>query len=132
MAPNRNRQPAPRGKTNPNRTKAPAAKQPAPKAQPKKRREPVETAPGSVMVRLALLLCTGLIVIGLLFASVNGGSQYVGLPEEDNTKSTPTPPMATIDPALNVQGSDITPIPPSASPDSGTTEDGGTTEQPIP
>ena len=127
MAPNRNRQPAPRGKTNPNQSK-----KSAPKAQPKKRREPAETAPGSVMVRLALLLCTGLIVIGLLFASVNGGSQYVGLPEEDNTKATPTPPMATIDPALNVQGSDITPIPPSASPEGDTATTESTEETPTP
>ena len=127
MAPNRNRQPAPRGRANPNQSK-----KSAPKAQPRKRREPVETAPGSVMLRLALLLCTGLIVVGLLFASVNGGSQYVGFPEQDDSKTTPTPPVATVDPALNVQGSDITPIPPSATPDSGTTEDGGTTEQPIP
>lgn len=127
MAPNRNRQPAPRGRANPNQSK-----KSAPKAQPRKRREPVETAPGSVMLRLALLLCTGLIVIGLLFASVNGGSQYVGLPEEDNTKATPTPPVATIDPALNVQGSDITPIPPSASPEGDTATTESTEETPTP
>lgn len=129
MASNKNRQPAPRGKANPNRTKkAPAAK-PAP--QPKKRKVQEEAAPGSILMRMSLLLCTGLVVVGLLFASVNGGSQYVGLPEEDNTKATPTPPVATVDPMQNVEGSELTPIPPSASPEGGT-EGSTTTEQPTP
>ena len=131
MAPNRNRQPAPRGKANPKQAKkAPATKAksaPAPKAQPKKRKVQEENTPGSVLLRLALLLCTGLIVVGLLFASINGGSQYVGLPEQD-TKTTPTPPMATVDPMQNVEGSDMTPIPPSASPEA-TSEGGETAEQ---
>ncbi len=125
MAPNKNRQPARSGKASPKQSK----KAPAP--QPKRSRVKEESAPGSIMMRMGLLLCTGLVVVGLLFASVNGGSQYVGLPEED-TKATPTPPAATVDPLLNVEGSDITPIPPSASPEGGGTENGGTTEQPIP
>ncbi|MBQ5671836.1 MAG: hypothetical protein IIV43_05725 [Oscillospiraceae bacterium] len=123
MAPKNTRKPAPKQ----------AQRAPAPKAQPKRHREREEPAPGSVFMRLALLLCTGLVVVGLLFSSVVGGSEYVGLPEEDTTKATPTPPMETIDPNLNVQGSDMTPIPPSATPEAGaTTEDSTTTEQPTP
>ena len=122
MASKQNRQPAPRGKGNPNRTK----KAPAP--QPQKRREKEDTTPGGIMWRMGLLLCTGLVVVGLLFASVNGGSEYVGLTEKDTTKATPTPPVETVDPNVNVEGSDMTPIPPSASPEGGT-EDGGSAEQ---
>ena len=82
------------------------------------------------MLKLALILCTGLIIFALLFASVTGGSKYVGLPEED-TKATPTPPMAVIDPTLNVSGSDITPPPPpSETPGVDTPVDGG--EAPTP
>lgn len=131
MASNRTRQPAPRSKANPKQVKkAPAAK-PAP--QPRKRKAQEEPAPGSVLMRLALMLCTGLIVVGLLFASVNGGSQYVGLPEQD-TKTTPTPPVETADPMVNVEGSDITPIPPSASPEGTVTDEGESSveEAPIP
>ena len=103
---------------------------PAPKAQPKKRKEQEEVSAGSVLWRMGLLLCTGLVVIGLLFSSVVGGSEYVGLEDQDKAKATPTPPVETIDPGLNVQGSDMTPIPPSASPEGdATTEDGTTTEQ---
>ena len=96
----------------PNR--APARKQgsapnPAPKTRKSAPRE--EATPGSVMWKLALILCTGLIIFSLLFASVTGGSKYVGMPEKDTT-STPTPPVAVIDPELNVSGSDITPPPP--------------------
>lgn len=127
MARQTNRQSAPnRSGTNPQRKRPPQA---APKqSQPAKRRprEQQESAPGEVMWRLALILCTGLIVVALLFASVNGGSQYVGLTDSDkDTDTTPTPPVATIDPNLNVEGSDMTPIPPSASPegDAATGED---------
>ena len=116
MAPKNTRKPAPKQ----------AQRAPAPKAQPKRHREREEPAPGSVFMRLALLLCTGLVVVGLLFSSVVGGSEYVGLPEEDTTKATPTPPVETIDPGLNVQGSDMTPIPPSATPENGVTAEGGT------
>ena len=124
MASNRNRQPAARGKANPKQTKK------APPPRPKKRRVQEEASPSSILQRMGLLLCTGLAVFSLLFASVNGGSQYVGLEQED-TKAIPTPPVETIDPGLNVQGSDMTPIPPSASPEGGT-EDSTTTEQPTP
>ncbi len=116
MASNKNRKPAPKSQ---------------PKPRPKKRKEREEVSPGNVLWRMGLLLCTGLVVVGLLFASVNGGSQYVGL-EQDTTKATPTPPVETVSPDPNVQGSDMTPIPPSASPEGGTTEDGTTTEQPTP
>ena len=94
--------------------RAPARKQGAPKNTAPKTKKAVsreEATPGSVLWKLALILCTGLIIFALLFASVTGGSKYVGLTEEDTT-STPTPPVAVIDPALNVSGSDITPPPP--------------------
>lgn len=120
MATKNNRKPTPKqGK-----------KAPAPKAQPKKRREQEESTPGGVMWRMGLLLCTGLVIMSLLFASINGGSQYVGITEKDDTKATPTPPVETVDPMQNVEGSDMTPIPPSASPEGDTTvEDSGTAEQ---
>ena len=119
MAPKNTRKPAPKQ----------AKKAPAP--QPKKRKAQEESNPGSIMWRMGLLLCTGLIVFSLLFASVNGGSKYVGLTEQE--KTTPTPPVETeviIDPSLNVEGSDMTPIPPSASPEAGI--EGGTTETEAP
>ena len=127
MAPNRNRQPARKGGA-PKQTK----KAPAPKAQPQNRKAQNESTPGSIMWRMGLLLCTGLVVFSLLFASVNGGSKYVGLVEQE--KATPTPPAQTeviIDPSLNVEGSDLTPIPPSASPEA-TPAEGETAETPTP
>ena len=131
MALNKNRQPARKGGASKQAKKAPAH---TPKAapQPKKRKAQEETAPGSIMWRMGLLLCTGLVVFSLLFASVNGGSKYVGVTEKE--KATPTPPMeteVTIDPNLNVQGSDMTPIPPSASPE-GDVIEGETAETPTP
>jgi hypothetical protein len=119
MAPKNTRKPAPKQ----------AKRAPAPKAQPKKRKEQEEVSAGSVLWRMGLLLCTGLVVIGLLFSSIVGGSEYVGLEDQDKAKATPTPPVETVDPNTNVQGSDMTPIPPSASPEAGTTEDSTTTEQ---
>ena len=116
-----------------NRKSAPKQAKKAPAPQPKKRKAQEEHAPGSVLLRLALLLCTGLIVFALLFASVNGGSKYVGLPEKE--KATPTPPVETqaiIDPGLNVEGSDMTPIPPSASPEGDTATTESTEETPTP
>ena len=112
--------------------RAPARKQGSPNTAPKtKKAAPREEAtPGSVLWKLALILCTGLIIFALLFASVTGGSKYVGLPEED-TNTTPTPPVAVIDPALNVSGSDITPPPPpSPTPGVDAPVDGG--EAPTP
>ena len=124
MASNRNRQPAARSKTKPN---------PPKKAAPKKRAPEKEApTPGSIMWRMGILLCTGLVVVGLLFSSIVGGSQYVGLTEQETTKATPTPPTEMTDPTLNIEGSELTPIPPSASPEGGTTEEGTTTEQPTP
>ena len=114
----------------PKNTRKPAPKQAKKAPAPKKRKEREEVSAGSVLWRMGLLLCTGLVIFSLLFASVVGGSQYVGLPEE-NTKATPTPPVETVDPMQNVEGSDMTPIPPSASPESGT-EGSTTTEQPTP
>ncbi len=122
MAPNRNRKPAPKQ----------AKKAPAPKAQPKKHKQQEEATPGGVLWRMGLLLCTGLVVFSLLFSSVVGGSQYTGLPEED-TKTTPTPPVEeVIDPNVNVEGSDMTPIPPSATPEGDTTTVDGTTVEQTP
>ena len=114
--------------------RAPARKQGSPKNNPapKTKKVPVreDPAPGSVLLKLALILCTALVVFSLMFASVNGGSKYVGLPEED-TKTTPTPPVTVIDPALNVSGSEITPPPPpSETPGVDAPVDGG--EAPTP
>lgn len=122
MAPKNTRKPAPKQ----------AKRAPAPKAQPKKRKEQEEVSAGSVLWRMGLLLCTGLVVIGLLFSSVVGGSEYVGLEDQDKAKATPTPPVETIDPGLNVQGSDMTPIPPSASPEGDTATTESTEETPTP
>lgn len=122
MAPKNTRKPAPKQ----------AKKAPASKAQPKKRKEQEEVSAGSVLWRMGLLLCTGLVVIGLLFSSIVGGSEYVGLEDQDKAKATPTPPVETIDPGLNVQGSDMTPIPPSASPEGDTATTESTEETPTP
>ena len=122
MAPKNTRKPAPKQ----------AKRAPAPKAQPKKRKEQEEVSAGSVLWRMGLLLCTGLVVICLLFSSVVGGSEYVGLEDQDKAKATPTPPVETIDPGLNVQGSDMTPIPPSASPEGDTATTESTEETPTP
>ena len=122
MAPKNTRKPAPKQ----------AKRAPAPKAQPKKRKEQEEVSAGSVLWRMGLLLCTGLVVIGLLFSSIVGGSEYVGLEDQDKAKATPTPPVETIDPGLNVQGSDMTPIPPSASPEGDTATTESTEETPTP
>ena len=122
MAPKNTRKPAPKQ----------AKRAPSPKAQPKKRKEQEEVSAGSVLWRMGLLLCTGLVVIGLLFSSVVGGSEYVGLEDQDKAMATPTPPVETIDPGLNVQGSDMTPIPPSASPEGDTATTESTEETPTP
>ena len=122
MAPKNTRKPAPKQ----------AKRAPAPKAQPKKRKEQEEVSAGSVLWRMGLLLCTGLVIFSLLFSSVVGGSEYVGLEDQDKAKATPTPPVETIDPGLNVQGSDMTPIPPSASPEGDTATTESTEETPTP
>jgi hypothetical protein len=108
------------------------AAQPQTKPAPKKRPPVNDNAPGAVAWKMALILCCGLIVISLLFASVNGGADYVGLPDTTNTKPTPTPPVETVDPNLNVQGSDLTPIPAGPSPEAGTDADTQTQESPTP
>lgn len=73
--------------------------------------------PGSIFWRLALILCVGLVIFSLLFASINGGSKYVGITyETEKETTTPTPPVSSIDPNVNISGSDITPIPPSPTP----------------
>lgn len=101
-----------------------AQQQPKRQAKPQQRELP-ESNPGEVLWKLALILCTGMVIAALLFASINGGSLYVGLPEQDtNPNATPAPPTAIIDPALNVTGSDQTPIPPSPTPATGDTAGG--------
>ena len=94
---------------------------PAPKqtSQPKPaKREPKEApTAGSILWRLALILCAGLVIFSLLFASINGGSKIVGVtPNDTKTENAaPTPPV-DIDPNINITGSDATPIPPSPTP----------------
>ena len=81
-----------------------------------------EAAPGNILWRLTLILCVGLVVFSLLFASVNGGSKYVGVTyETEKGSTTPTPPAASIDPNVTIEGSDATPIPPSPTPGVDTT-----------
>lgn len=95
-------------------------------AKPKRtNREAAKEAatPGNILWRLSLILCIGLVVFSLLFASINGGSNYVGITHEKD-EATPTPPVSSIDPNVTISGSDATPIPPSATPD--------TTETPSP
>ena len=102
MASKQNRKPASKAQTKP---------------RPKQRQEKEEASPAELLWRMSLLLCTGLVVVALLFSSIIGGSEYVGVEEQDQAKATPTPPVETADPNVNVQGSDITPVPPSASPE---------------
>ena len=90
------------------------AAQPQPK--PRKAAPVADTAPGAVAWKLALILCCGLIIISLLFASVNGGSQYIGMPDS-TPKATATPPVVTPDPNVNISGSQLTPIPADPSPE---------------
>ena len=117
---------------------------PAPKqaAQPKPaKREPKDPpSAGSILWRLALILCVGLVIFSLLFASINGGSRIIGVTDQKDS-ATPTPPVADatpiLDPNVNITGSDATPIPPSPTPgvDATTTTDGntdGTWENPTP
>lgn len=101
-------------------------------AKPKRaNKEAVKEAstPGNILWRLSLILCVGLVIFSLLFASINGGSNYVGITyENDKGTTTPTPPISSVDPNVNITGSDATPIPPSPTsgvdeaPDSGDTD----------
>ena len=74
-----------------------------------------ESRPGNVMWKLGILLCVAMIVIALLFASINGGSEYVGPTDE----GTPAPPVTSTIPETS----------PEVSPEVGTTEDSGDAEQ---
>ena len=98
---------------------------PAPQQNTKPKRVNKDAAaeaatPGNLVWRLALILCVGLVIFSLLFASVNGGSKIVGITDQ-NEGVTPTPPVATTDPNVNITGSDATPIPPSPTPGVDTT-----------
>ena len=98
---------------------------PAPQQNTKPKRVNKDAAaeaatPGNLVWRLALILCVGLVIFSLLFASVNGGSKIVGI-TDSNEGATPTPPVATTDPNVNITGSDATPIPPSPTPGVDTT-----------
>ena len=100
---NRSRQPAPQQSAKPRRVNRDTVKE--------------EATAGNILWRLALILCVGLVVFSLLFASVNGGSKYVGVTyETEQEDTTPTPPAPSIDPNINVSGSDVTPPPPSPTP----------------
>lgn len=110
-----NRQPG-RGTADNTKTKR---SNPTPQQASKPKRSNRDTAPeaatpGSILWKLALILCMGLVVFSLLFASVNGGSRYIGL--TNNNSATPTPPVVSTDPNQTVTGSDATPIPPSPTP----------------
>ncbi len=92
---------------------------PQTKAAPKKRNQEAaaeEATTGNILWRLALVFCTALVIIALVFASINGGSDLVGAPAK-TSNTTPTPPAATADPNQTVTGSDATPIPPSPTPE---------------
>lgn len=110
----RNRQPAPQQAAKPKRVNRDAVKE--------------ESTAGNILWRLGLILCVGLVVFSLLFASINGGSKYVGVTyEAEQEDTTPTPPAPSIDPNVTVSGSDVTPPPPSPTPGVDTTpapEDG--------
>lgn len=105
------------------RKTAAAPQQPAKPKRTNKEAAAEAATPGNILWRLSLILCVGLIVFSLLFASINGGSKYVGITYEKDD-ATPTPPVSSVDPNVNISGSDATPIPPSATPD--------TTETPSP
>lgn len=105
-----------------------SAPQQNPKAKRTNREAAAEAAtPGNILWRLALILCVGLVVFSLLFASINGGAKYVGITYETESENvTPTPPVSSVDPNVNITGSDITPLPPSPTPDAAQNQDGGT------
>lgn len=98
-------------------------------AKPKRtNKEAVQEAatPGNILWRLSLILCVGLVIFSLLFASINGGAKYVGLTEtKDQEITTPTPPVSSVDPNVNITGSDATPIPPSPTPGVDEAPEGG-------
>lgn len=96
---------------------AAAPQQPAKPKRTNKEAAAEAATPGNVLWKLALILCVGLVVFSLLFASINGGSKYVGVTYENDTENaTPTPPVASVDPNVNITGSDMTPLPPSPTP----------------
>ena len=101
---------------------APQKQKAAPKQAPQPQRakkEPKEAPTvGSILWRLGLILCVGLVVFSLLFASINGGSKIVGVTYDDTEPelTTPTPPVPEIDSNITISGSDATPIPPSPTP----------------
>ena len=75
---------------------------------------PAESTPGGLLWRLSLLLCTGIVILGLLFAAINGGSEYVGKNAKPKATPTPTPPLVDLLPDggdLLPDGSDVTPTP---------------------
>lgn len=96
---------------------AAAPQQPAKPKRTNKEAAAEAATPGNILWRLSLILCVGLVVFSLLFASINGGAKYVGITyENDKGNATPTPPVASVDPNVNISGSDATPIPPSPTP----------------
>lgn len=118
QTPNQSAQPRQRssGANAPRKNNAPSKQAAKPKRTNKEAVQEAAT-PGNILWRLSLILCVGLVVFSLLFASINGGSKYVGVTDDsDKEITTPTPPVASVDPNVNITGSDATPIPPSPTP----------------
>ena len=113
--------------------RAAAPQQPAKPKRTNKEAAAEAATPGNILWRLALILCVGLVVFSLLFASINGGSKYVGVTNDnDKGNTTPTPPVASVDPNVNISGSDATPIPPSPTPGVDPAPEGGDTQTVTP
>lgn len=102
-----------------------SAQQPAPKAQPKPKKKMdmdaavEEATPANVMWKLGILACLAMIILSLLFASINGGSVYVG----SDAKPTPTPPLTTHAPDEAESSPDV-----STAPDGTDTGDTGSAD----
>lgn len=113
---------------------AAAPQQPAKPKRTNKEAAAEAATPGNILWRLALILCVGLVVFSLLFASINGGAKYTGLTydKDDSGTATPTPPVASVDPNVNISGSDATPIPPSPTPGVDPAPEGGNTDPVTP
>jgi len=97
---------------------APKRKQPSSPAQPKKKSAAESSealSPSAMLWKLSLLLCTALIIVALLIASVKGGSVLNGV-DPNATPAPPSAPVSSVDPNQTVTGSSITPPPPSATP----------------
>jgi len=68
-----------------------------------------ESTPGNVMWKLGILASLAMIIISLLFASINGGSKYVG--EGAKPTPTPTPPVVSAAPDQTDPSPDASTVP---------------------